>query len=380
MRKGLYSRLFSLFFVTWAVYSIVFSQVIPFLHSVGYNESQISWMLTASALIGMMTQLLIGYWLDKYQKTKVFFVMLTIVIALLSSIAYSVTQMSFWLLFFIVSIFVALFRVSSNVAETWVYQIDNDVMSRFGIIRIFGSIGWAIASIFVAWVIERYNYFAIMPMVLVLTVIILFFCVGIPDSEKVSSATSLNFKDINILLNNKQYVLGLWFFFILFMIYNFDGITGIYKMIELGSSNSLIGFKWFAQAIVEIPLMALGAKLIVKLSNRNVSLLTAIFMGLRFILYGLATTPEQMVWISLLQAFTFPTMLLAQKDYVAKTVPIELRSSGHMIMTAITSNIPVILVPLISNMVSGFASNSQILLVSGILCIVPIFLLKDVKI
>ncbi|NLW28994.1 MAG: SLC45 family MFS transporter [Erysipelothrix sp.] len=72
MRKGLYSRLFSLFFVTWAVYSIVFSQVIPFLHSVGYNESQISWMLTASALIGMMTQLLIGYWLDKYQKPKSF--------------------------------------------------------------------------------------------------------------------------------------------------------------------------------------------------------------------------------------------------------------------------------------------------------------------
>lgn len=49
-------------------------------------------------------------------------------------------------------------------------------------------------------------------------------------------------------------------------------------------------------------------------------------------------------------------------------------------MTAITSNIPVILVPLISNMVSGFANNSQILLVSGILCIVPILLLKDVKI
>lgn len=380
MRKGLYGRLFSLFFVTWAVYSIVFSQLIPFLHSIGYSENQISWMLTASALIGMITQLLVGYWLDKYQKTKVFFVGLIITVSALSSIAYSVSHLNFWLLFFMVSIFVALFRVSSNVAETWVYQIDDEVMSRFGIIRIFGSIGWAIASIVVASMIERYNYFSIMPIVLVLTIIILFLCVNIPDSEKVSTANSLNFRDIKILLANKQYLLGLWFFFILFMIYNFDGITGIYKMIELGSSNSLIGFKWFAQAIVEIPLMALGAKLIIKLSNRSVSLFTAIFMGLRFILYGLATTPEQMVWISLLQAFTFPTMLLAQKDYVAKTVPIELRSSGHMIMTAITSNIPVILVPLISNMVSGFVSNSQILLVSGLLCFVPILLLKDVKI
>lgn len=380
MRKGLYSRLFGLFFIAWAVFSIVFSQVIPFLSSVGYSENQISWVLTSSAIIGMITQLLIGYWLDKYQKTKIFFVALIIIMSILSSVSYSITHLNFWLLFFLVSIFVALFRISSNVAETWVYQIDDDVMSRFGLIRIFGSIGWALASIVVAWVIERYNYFAVMPMVILLTVVVLLLSVGIPDSEKVSSSNSINFKDIKKLINNKQYVLGLWFFFILFMIYNFDMITGIYKMIELGSSNSLIGFKWFAQAVVEIPLMAFGAKLILKLTNRSVSLLTALFMGIRFILLGLATSPEQMVWISLLQAFTFPTMLLAQKDYVAKTVPLELRSSGHMIMTAITSNIPVILVPLISNMVSGFANNSQILLVSGILCIVPILLLKDVKI
>jgi predicted MFS family arabinose efflux permease len=198
--------------------------------------------------------------------------------------------------------------------------------------------------------------------------------IGIPDSQKVSNKVNLELKDLKELLSNKQYVLSVVIFFILFIVYALDSLTVVDKMIEINSTSDQIGLRWGFQAIVEIPLMIFGFKFIQRFSAKKILGFTALIFGIRYALYGLSETANQMILISVLQAITFPFMLLTQKVLVNDYTPLHLRASGHMVMTAVTSNIPIIIVPLLNTLLHQYISYSQILLLGGILCLIPMIL------
>lgn len=349
----------------------------------GFSESLRSWMWTISALIGILLQLFIGYLSDKYQQIKKFYLMSSILMLIFSALGYSLIPSSFTLYFLLISMFVALFKVSSNIIETWIIQINDDVMQRFGLIRIFGSMGWALGSVVVARLIEVYGFFHLPLWFVIGGLITLILLSDIPDSKKSEASITININHLKELFNSKGYTLSVIIFFILFIVYALDSLTVVDKMIEINSSNDQIGWRWGFQAIVEIPLMIFGIRFIKNFSARNILAFTALIFGIRYILYGFAETPNQMILISVLQAITYPFLLLTQKVLVNMYTPVHLKASGHMVMTAITSNIPIIIVPLLNSYLHRFISYSQILLIGGILCFIGMILtfkLERVKI
>ncbi len=353
---------------------MAFSQVIPYMTFLGFSESARSWMWTVSALIGIGAQLLVGYLSDKYQRIKRYFLISTILMLITSALGYSALGNSISLYFLLISLFVALFKISSNLIETWIIQVNHEVMSNFGLIRIFGSFGWAVGSIIVAQIIDNYGFHELPLWFTLCGLVTLLLIIGIPDSQKVSNKVNLELKDLKELLSNKQYVLSVVIFFILFIVYALDSLTVVDKMIEINSTSDQIGLRWGFQAIVEIPLMIFGFKFIQRFSAKKILGFTALIFGIRYALYGLSETANQMILISVLQAITFPFMLLTQKVLVNDYTPLHLRASGHMVMTAVTSNIPIIIVPLLNTLLHQYISYSQILLLGGILCLIPMIL------
>jgi len=331
-------------------------------------------MWTVSALIGIGAQLLVGYLSDKYQRIKRYFLISTILMLITSALGYSALGNSISLYFLLISLFVALFKISSNLIETWIIQVNHEVMSNFGLIRIFGSFGWAVGSIIVAQIIDNYGFHELPLWFTLCGLVTLLLIIGIPDSQKVSNKVNLELKDLKELLSNKQYVLSVVIFFILFIVYALDSLTVVDKMIEINSTSDQIGLRWGFQAIVEIPLMIFGFKFIQRFSAKKILGFTALIFGIRYALYGLSETANQMILISVLQAITFPFMLLTQKVLVNDYTPLHLRASGHMVMTAVTSNIPIIIVPLLNTLLHQYISYSQILLLGGILCLIPMIL------
>lgn len=353
---------------------MAFSQVIPFMNSLGFSESLRSWMWTVSALVGMICQFFIGYISDRYQKMKPYILVLSILFLILSGLGYALVNSATSIVFLLISLFVAMFKVSSNLIETWTIQMNHEVKNQFGLIRIFGSIGWAIGAVVVAWIIEDKGFEHLPIWIVIGGLIMLLIMSQLPDSEKLLNPVNLEMRQVKELFQQPQYVLSLMIFFILFIVYALDSLTVIDRMVELQASNEQIGVRWSFMALIEIPVMVFGMWFIRRYSAKQIVKFTALMYGLRFVLYGFAQSPQQMILFSALQGVTFPFLLLTQKILVDDYTPPHLRASGHMIMTAITSNIPIILMPLLNAWLHQVISYSQILILSGLICLIPLAL------
>ena len=178
-----------------------------------------------------------------------------------------------------------------------------------------------------------------------------------------------------MLFKNRQYLLIVAVFFWLFLIYNLNGLTVIDRLLELRASSKEIGNYWSYQALSELPLMFFGGWILSKFGSKKVVIFVSIMMLIRFLLYGLAQTPMQIILISFMQIVTFPLLLLSQKQMVSQQTPLKLRASGHMVMTSITSNLPILITPLLSGLLMNVMSISSILIIASISCVIPLVLM-----
>ncbi len=199
------------------------------------------------------------------------------------------------------------------------------------------------------------------------------------DSDYQDASQSFSFQDLSLLVKNRQFVLVLLVFFFLFLVYNMDMITVIDYMLTLDAGSEVIGFKWSLQAVVELPLMIAGWRLLTKYGLKNIVVFAAISLMIRFIGIGLTNQIWLILVFSSLQLVFFPLILLSQKEAVNQQVPAHLRASGHLLMTSVTSNIPVILMPLISSWASNIMDLSTLILLGGISVIFPIILMLFYK-
>lgn len=361
-------------FITFMGYSLAYSQIIPYMESLGMDGPTRGAILSISAIIGIVGQLYLGYLSDKYQKIKEFTILAHVLFAVTVWFGYADLGQEIVLYFIFISLFAGLFKISSTIIETWIYEIDESTQKNFGVLRVFGSLGWSIGSYLVAIIVNQMGYGGLAYGYVALTIIDIVLMTLLPTAKKVTKQTKLKVKDIRKLFDNKQYTLIIVIFFWLFLILGLSSLTVVDRLIELGATSSNFSTYFSLSAFSELPLMFFGGYFLYKFGSKKILIFASVMMIIRFVLYGLAITPNQIIWISILHGVTFPFMLLAQKKTVAEQTPIELRQSAHMLMTAVTSNIPLIITPIISGFLIEIVPISGIILVAGISCVFPLVL------
>ena len=364
-----------LFFIGFLGFSISFSQIIPFLTEMGYTASERGYILSFSALVGIAAQFLIGIVCDRMQKTKPMLILSIVVFTIAATVIYQLQDPLLTIMLFWGSFTIAFFRTSNNLLETWIYTIDEDTRLHFGTIRVFGSIGWAVGSMVLGFLIRSYGYSVISLAIVPIMIVVLFMIFPLQDSDYQDTNSSFNFQELKILLKNKQFLLLLLVFFWVFLIFNMDQFTVIDYLLSLNAGSEVIGFKWSLQAVVEMPLMVLGIHFLLKFGLKKIVILATLSLVVRFVGIGLTSNIWLIMAYSSLQAIFFPLILLAQKEAVNQQVPAHMSASGHLIMTSITSNIPVIVMPLISSWASTKMSLSALIMWAGLSLLVPILLM-----
>lgn len=370
---------YALFFVGFIGFSFSFSQIIPFLTELGYSASERGYILSFSALVGIIAQFVFGIVCDRMQKTKPMLILSILILMGSAAVTYQLKNPLFSVMLLWASFTVGFFRTSSNLLETWVYTIDEDTRQHFGTIRVFGSIGWALGSFVLGFLIRYFGYSVISWAALPMTLIALALIFPLGDSDYQDASQSFSFQDLSLLVKNRQFVLVLLVFFFLFLVYNMDMISVIDYMLTLDAGSEIIGFKWSLQAVVELPLMIAGWRLLTKYGLKNIVVFASISLMIRFIGIGLTNQIWLILAFSSLQLIFFPLILLSQKEAVNQQVPAHLRASGHLLMTSVTSNIPVILMPLISSWASNIMDLSTLILLGGVSVIFPILLMLFYK-
>ena len=142
-------------------------------------------------------------------------------------------------------------------------------------------------------------------------------------------------------------------------------------MIEIGGTSFTIGLKNFVLALAEIPLLFLARKFILKYKSHRLMIFASIVLSIKFVLYSVTTQPMGIVWIGILQAVTFPFILVTQKDLVFQEVPTHLRATGQLVSIALTLSLSAIITPLLSGLLIEYLSTAQVIFWLGILMLVP---------
>lgn len=362
---------------SFVFYAFFYTQIIPYMEQVGFSKIARGYILSLGAILGILSQIIVGSLADRLKKVKVLAVVILILFLLFIYLMYLKSDnLSFQYLSIVIAINSGLYYLHTNFIELWAFQSHENVRNNFGLIRLFGSIGWAVASIIVGVILNYYSFKILGIIMSVIGIFILIVQLIIPD-VKLTHHQKFGFGDLIALLKNKTFIRNLLVCFLLFVGQQADAITVIEKMVSLNSSSSIIGLKWMICALVELPLMFLGIKLILKYGYRKIINVVAIVLIIRMILNGLATNPLQLAFITSLQFATFPLLLLSQKYMAIDNVDSQCQNSSIMIMTAIGTNLPVILIPLFQSLTAKFLDFSSLCYVFAFLAFLAFIINRE---
>lgn len=362
---------------SFVFYAFFYTQIIPYMEQLGFSKVDRGYILSLGAILGILSQILVGSLADHLKKVKLLAIVMLILFVLCISVMYLKSDsLSLWHLSIIVAINAGFYYLHNNFIELWAFQSHENVRNNFGLIRLFGSIGWALASIIVGIILNYYSFKILGIIMFVIGIFILIIQLTIPD-VKLIHHQKFGFSDLISLLKNKTFMRNLLVCFLLFVGQQADAITVIEKMVSLNSSSSIIGLKWMICALVELPLMFLGIRLIVKHGYRKIINVVAVVFIIRMVLNGLATTPLQLAFITSLQFATFPLLLLSQKYMAIDDVKAQCQNSSIMIMTAIGTNLPVILIPLIQSLTANFLDLSSLCYVFAFLAFLALIINRE---
>jgi len=363
--------------------AFTFTLMIPYLSSMGYNTITQGWIFAFGSILTIVGQFLVGYLCDKFKTDKIIFIITCIIFAIVNWLFYSFNHNSLALVFLWGGFVFSLFRITQGVLDSWVIESDKYCLDNYGRIRIFGAIGWAIGAPLTSKFFDLWGYASLGTSFLFFTVATLIITLFIPDAQKVETGHKLKFSDVKELVFDPHFIVLTLMFLFLSMIMTADGYTTIYKMIALGSNmglsesviNEQINLKYSFQAVCELPLFFFGGWVVNKFGNVKTLAFVTVMVVIRFVLYGLAVEPMQIVWASAFQAVTFPLYLICTKRLIDEASPAHLRASGQQISAAIFVGCSALITPVLCGFLVEVFSFNITLFSMAATCIVPLLLL-----
>lgn len=360
-------------FFGFCTYTLMATQIVPFLTQLGYSPTQRGYVLSMASIIAIVGQIIAGYLSDQLKTMKKLFIYITILLIMTACMSFLINVDNFWYHFFIIGMGIGSSRIALNFVESWIMEVDG-LQHEFGAIRAFGSFGWALLSLLSGFLITSFGYPSLAMVIGILSVVVIFFALQLPDANK-PSTERINLSEVSELFKNRDFVLLILIYLIAFISYNADTITLTDYMIELGGDESLIGVRWFIQAMVEIPTMFIGYRILRRKGSKWMMLVGTLTLMLKLGGSSFLANNTLIISFGLLQLFCFPFLLLSQKDLVYKEVPERLRSTGQLVAISLSVGLGGALTPIISGfLVELVGIQSALYIFSGIL-IIPIVLL-----
>lgn len=364
---------YSIYFFVFGSFAFIYTQIIPFLTYLGFTIFERGLILSSVSLLTLFIQVIYGFFSDKYNTIKPIFNLSYLILGILSFILYQSTSSNFYFVLLLVSLVGSLFRTLAGFLETWTLLSDEKIKLKFGAIRAFGSIGWALTAPLTSIVVNIYGYSMLSYLIIAMVVSSLFLTIMQKDVEDIETA-ELKFKDIKELIKTPDYVILILIFTVINIGFNTDNFTVIDKMIDLGATNNEIALKWSIQAIIEMPVLFLSTWILLRFNMLSVLRISIIFFIARIGFNGLATTPVQILYVSLFQGITFPLSFIAQKFMIEKITPLKLRSSAQMLGLAIFGAFPAFFTPLVSGILVEYVGYNTTLYLFSITLIVSLLL------
>lgn len=356
---------FSVFFVL----SLVNTQLIPFMKTCGYSVEQQGILLSADALIAISGQFIFGYLCGRFSAVKRFFIA-GYIIYISASIAMLFFQKNMFIYHLVlIAVSGGMIKVLMGLGETWLIAVDSQ---HYGVLRAAGAIGMSIGSLLAGYLLTILNFKQFVLIFLAMAGIVMTVILKCRDVK--SQQSRLTKRDILRLLKNKQYLLIVCIFFMIYMAGTADQYTVISKLLSIGGTKQDVGWKWGIQSLAELPVLFMASWLIRKFTQRTLLLFGVFMYALKFFLYGFFQTPILLIVCAGLQLVTMPIILLTSKYLICDTVDPETANSAQMFAMAVFVGGSALITPLLTAYLIQCFNYDLTLYIISVFCMVPFFI------
>lgn len=350
------------------------------LYNIGMNGTKIGLLSTISSLLTFIMSPVISMVYENSGKKQRF----TQILVLLSGIFYYL--IGEMLLFWFVLIFFSISSICNStiipVTENLAYNISisgkKQGESRFGFIRQFGSLGYALAALIGGWILDQYqirlNFFLNLIFMLIVMALISFLPGSIFNLAKAGHGFRDKLRSAELLriITSNKYLLFMISALAFFTLSSGMGQFEAIFMSQLEISKTMIGLAITITALSEIPFMMWTDVLVVKFGVTKLLLFAFIFEFIRRIL----------VYIFPFGWVVFVTRILHSVSFSLYTVLIVSLINQQIsakYSTSVLTLINVTIFGIFSMLGSGFSgvvfdlySAHELYLISGILCLISI--------
>jgi len=321
----------TLFIAFHASNTILISFLPLYLQYRGLNGTEIGWVLAIESLASLLAQPLWGYMSDKYKTVKRILFICVIGLLIGSAIFFQMTTLPAILVMGAAFYFFAtpIGALSDSLAQ----RRADDLNISFGSIRMWGSVGFAISSLFVGEILEHYGIQYMMIPYLIFGIIILVTLFPLKDVRIESEPVKL--KDISKIIMNKPFLIFLSVIVFITVTHRANDYYIALYITELGGNEGLVGFAWFAGVIAEAAVFALAGLWFRKYRTMVFIIGAALLYTIRWFLYAVVDDPIYVIALQFLHGLTFGVFYTAAFEFVTRLIPKNLQSTGHLVFFSV---------------------------------------------
>ncbi len=200
---------------------------------------------------------------------------------------------------------------------------------RFSIIRMGGSIGFALCTLLVGFLLtgDAGKMFAINAVFMLISAASLLAVPKISGAKR--NRQKANYRD---LFKDRNLVVLLVFNFVIYTGYFFNMAFYPVLMAEHGATSAHIGIAQTVSAMCELPFLLMSQKIINRVGLRTTLVLSSCAFALRWLLCGSLGAVWPLVLVCSLHGFGHIVVSFCTSSYINKTVAQSLRASGQTLL------------------------------------------------
>lgn len=267
------------FYCSMGVFTSVLSM---YLTGIGKSKAEMSFIVSASSLFGILMIPVVGYLNDRFRKPKRIISVMLVVVAVLS-VLFAMFRNTF-LLYLLNGLIMGIISSISPISE----RIAGAGRYRYGTVRIWGTFGYAAAAQLACIIMEVTTPQLIFFLISASAVIAIVGFYGTedipfePDTEQNTAQRQLSF------LRSPMFILFVVIGFIFSGSSNLNMTYSPILLQELGVPTSAVGTVLFFSTVIELPIILFSNKFMDRFSGKLLTAVDFVIMFVQYLLYSFA--------------------------------------------------------------------------------------------
>lgn len=239
-----------------------------------------------------------------------------------------------------------------------------DDRSRFGRLRVWGSISFIASALFVGWLADwagiRSLFVVLIPALLVTGI------VGLGLRSRSDEATLPRLGSLAAVFRSSLLMRFLAAALVVWTANSaINAFFSVY-LVQIGAPSTLVGWAWAIGAAVEVPLMFAFPVLSRRLGLERLIVIGAAFFVVRAAAVTLVTDPVLATFTMALHGAAFSLMLVGCVAYVSRHAPSGAAASAQGVLSAMIFGLSMIIGPELGGLLAGSLGLSGMFAIAGV--------------